>query len=181
MNHLKVIAYSLLLIPLWGLWLLDNLTTNTYLVFLCFVATAISFDLMRESVLVKLPKSHRLLVFLGPIIYIMTMIVSIAKNPFWLYIISNPILWISIFFYLNYKYLHNLFPFAYKKWMGVLGFALFYTLSVYPYARIANMYGPKIDQHNTTEESQPNEDAGLYESIMPVDVFTRLERETKTE
>ncbi|GAA5224757.1 hypothetical protein [Membranihabitans marinus] len=179
MNHLKVIAYSLLLIPLWGSWLLDNIVSNSYLVFLCFVVTAISFDILRNTVLIKLPKPHQPLVFLGPAIYLITLVVIQPFN--WLFYFSQPIIWISIFFFLTYKYLHNLFPFAYKKWMGVLGFALFYTLSVYPYARIASMYGPKIDQHNTTEESQPNEDAGVQESIMPVDVFTRLERETKTE
>ncbi|WP_236971843.1 hypothetical protein, partial [Membranihabitans marinus] len=68
-----------------------------------------------------------------------------------------------IFFYLNYKYLHNLFPFAYKKWMVIIGFAVFYTLSIYPYAEIASLYVPIPDEVNTSEEMQPNEDDGSYE------------------
>lgn len=148
MNYLKVIAYSLILLPIWGLSVLDPITVQPFTVFMSFIITALSLDLMRKTVLIQLPKNHRLLIFIGPMVYLILSIVQ--GTPVYIYHISNPNLWLFIFFTISYFFLHDLFPFQIKKWGLMIGFAYFYLTAVYPYAEIAN----RIDSHITLENSE---------------------------
>lgn len=124
-----IIIYSLVLIPIWGLTLLDAMA-NEFTVLACFVFTFFSGWYISKKVTSGLNKNSKYLILIGPVFYFAVFIVVrlfILKEieTFWVF----PILWVFVF-----SLAGVLIPTKYFKAAGInaLFLAYVYAFHIYP-------------------------------------------------
>lgn len=124
-NKILLFGYSIVLIPIWGLTLLDKETSTTFSVFICFVFTLASYYTIQRAH--RLDVRSHLLILAGPTFYILSYLVL---RPYqYLEIAFSPILWLYIIF--------MIFILVRKRdikltWIFFLFGAYFYGFHIYP-------------------------------------------------
>ncbi len=126
---ISIIIYSLLLIPIWGLTLLDAMA-NEFTVLVSFVFTFFTGWYIAKKVAPNLNKNSKYLILIGPTIYLMVLIivkVFIQRDPISVFIL--PILWVFLFslsaVLLNKKYFKT-------SGIVVIFLSCFYSYYVFP-------------------------------------------------
>ncbi len=130
-SPLYILTYSVVLILVWGLMLLDAEFSTIYSRLLCFIATAYFTYLIKESQAYKQLKYAPILIMIGPLFYLVMFLINFSSIYL---IIYNPIIWIIMFFLFAILKLKLTRDYIFI----VLFITYFYNFHVYPYYTKAN-------------------------------------------
>jgi len=121
MQRFIQIIYSLVLIPIWGLGLLNLSTTNRYSVCIVFLFTVVSIQYV--PVLNKRDSLSKFLLLLGPTLYFVMSVIIIK----WALIPLSPIVWLYIIVVLL-LFVNN------NKWLtlAMIVISCLYSFVIYP-------------------------------------------------
>ncbi len=89
-NYLVILSYSLLFIPIWGLLLLSADIVSNSSIFVALIYTIIGSYYVRNSSIYMSTKYAEYLVYLGPLVYIISMFTMMPTNFATLF---HPIVW----------------------------------------------------------------------------------------
>lgn len=122
----KRIIFSLSILPIWSFLLLDNAVSNSTTVTFALIYTLLSPHFYKEISGDKMIDKWKILFFIGPIIFLVSVVLLAAKD---LTLLFHPIFYAFVAYVIGYN-INLSKKLAPKLFFGV-GASLFYTLCLY--------------------------------------------------